>query len=72
MNTRVEKALNDQNIFPRRYFYPSLNTIIYVKSVSVTISENISSRICCLPLSHGLNFELIEEICEHILISSSI
>lgn len=52
---KVEKALNDENIFPRRYFYPSVN--IYkniVKYSSTPISEDISSRILCLPLYFNL------------------
>ena len=48
------QALNDENIFPRRYFYPSLNTLSYVDSESMPISETISSRIFCLPLYVGL------------------
>lgn len=47
---RVQKALNEEQIFPRRYFYPSLNTIPYVASISMLISERIASRILCLPL----------------------
>ena len=46
----VQKALNDEGIFPRRYFYPSLNTINYIDKRSMPISENIASRILCLPL----------------------
>ncbi|TXI65431.1 MAG: DegT/DnrJ/EryC1/StrS family aminotransferase [Flavobacterium sp.] len=52
---RVQKALNEEQIFPRRYFYPSLNTIPYVASVSMPISERIASRILCLPLYVGLD-----------------
>lgn len=51
---RVEKALNDHQIFPRRYFYPSLNTINYTKGQTMPISESIASRILCLPLYVGL------------------
>ncbi len=47
---RVFKALGDKNIFSRRYFYPSLNTINYVNGESCPISEDISLRIACLPL----------------------
>lgn len=28
---KVQKKLNDNDVFPRRYFYPSLNTIAYTK-----------------------------------------
>ena len=50
----VQKALNEVQIFPRRYFYPSLNTIEFVKGNAMPISEDISSRILCLPLYAGL------------------
>lgn len=51
---RVEKELNDFQIFPRRYFYPSLNTIDYTNGAAMPISESIASRIMCLPLYIGL------------------
>jgi dTDP-4-amino-4,6-dideoxygalactose transaminase len=54
------KVLNDLNnfeIYPRRYFYPSLNTIEYLNNLTMPISESISSRILCLPLYVGLNDE---------------
>jgi dTDP-4-amino-4,6-dideoxygalactose transaminase len=56
------KALNAKNIFPRRYFYPSLNTLPYVQGQSCPISEDIASRIACLPLFVGLKTETIAEI----------
>lgn len=52
---RVEKKLNDNQIFPRRYFYPSLNTIGYAKGQSMPVSESIAERILCLPLYAGLS-----------------
>lgn len=51
---RVEQALNRENIFPRRYFYPSLDTLDYVGSQFMTISRDVSSRILCLPFYVGL------------------
>lgn len=46
----VFKHLNQNNIFPRRYFYPSLNTLPYLTTrQSCPISENIASRVACLP-----------------------
>ena len=59
---RVEKKLNDNQIFPRRYFYPSLNTIDYVKGQSMPISESIASRVMCLPLYIGLTILELEKI----------
>lgn len=46
----AQKKLNEVQIFPRRYFYPSLNNICYVKEKIMQISENMASRILCLPL----------------------
>jgi dTDP-4-amino-4,6-dideoxygalactose transaminase len=65
----VQKALNEQQIFPRRYFYPSLNTIPYVKDLSMPISESVANRILCLPLSHDLIIEKVELICDLININ---
>ena len=61
---KVQKALNVQQIFPRRYFYPSLNTIEYVKGQKMPISEDIASRILCLPLYKGLQTSDLERIVE--------
>ena len=52
---KAEKVLNDNQIYPRRYFYPSLNRIDYAKGQSMPISESIASRILCLPLYVGLS-----------------
>lgn len=47
--------LNANRIFPRRYFWPSLNTISYTRGrQQMPISEDISSRILCLPLYHTM------------------
>ena len=52
---RVQKALNDKNIFPRRYFYPSLDTLSYIEPKQfMSISRDISSRVLCLPIYPGL------------------
>jgi len=59
---KVQEVLNNQNIFPRRYFYPSLNTIEYTKGEKMPISESISSRILCLPLYVGLSKQELNNI----------
>jgi dTDP-4-amino-4,6-dideoxygalactose transaminase len=59
---QVQKRMNDNQIFPRRYFYPSLNTIPYVQYVSMPISENTAKRVLCLPLYVGLSKNEIEKI----------
>ena len=57
------KVLNEKKIFPRRYFYPSLNELQYVVSNKMPIAEGISKRILCLPLYYNLTFEEIDLIC---------
>ncbi|MFI0427146.1 MAG: DegT/DnrJ/EryC1/StrS family aminotransferase [Flavobacterium sp.] len=52
---QVQKDLNAQNIFPRRYFYPSLNTIDYLGGQKMPVSESIASRVLCLPLFKELS-----------------
>ncbi|MCH4823797.1 DegT/DnrJ/EryC1/StrS family aminotransferase [Gramella lutea] len=59
-----QKLLNDENIVPRRYFYPSLNTLGYIDAISLPISESISSRILCLPLYKGLELKDLRRIVE--------
>ena len=51
---KVQKALESKGISPRRYFYPSLNTLDYVSGTTAPAAEDISSRILCLPLYHTL------------------
>ena len=53
----VMNQLKDKAIFPRRYFYPSLNRINYIAGQKMPISESIASRILCLPLSAEYNQE---------------
>lgn len=57
------EQLNAHEIFTRRYFYPSLaNTIPYLPSQSMPVTDNISKRILCLPLYFDLTFEEVELI----------
>jgi len=47
--------LNKNNIFPRRYFYPSLNSFeLFSKKENTPISSKVSQQIICLPLYVGL------------------
>ena len=56
---RTIQSLNSIDIFPRRYFYQSLNTLTYVAASRMPVAEDISSRVLCLPLS---NYLLDEEV----------
>ena len=45
------EKLATENIFPRRYFYPSLEELPYVNSeVKCTVAKVIAARVICLPL----------------------
>lgn len=64
---KAMESLNNKNIFPRRYFYPSLNTLNYVQNDNCPISENISKRILCLPLSADIKESDIFNTCKLII-----
>jgi dTDP-4-amino-4,6-dideoxygalactose transaminase len=61
---RVQQKLNKKEIFPRRYFYPSLNKLNYVSGNNAPISVIISSQILCLPLSHYIEENILVSICK--------
>jgi len=60
---RVQSALNSQQIYPRRYFYPSVNTfeniVVYQPC---PLSEDISTRVLCLPLYWAIRDEEMDQI----------
>lgn len=60
---KVKDNLIANDIMPRRYFYPSLNTLNYIKYQPCPFSENIAQRILCLPMYPTLENENIEKIC---------
>jgi len=58
------EQLQQQDIHPRRYFYPSLNTLPYLTSAQdCPISEDIAKRIVCLPLYADLDEDSINKVC---------
>ncbi len=60
---KVIDALHQNEINPRRYFYPSLNTLKYITDKgNCPISEDISKRVLCLPLYNGLSKEDVTKI----------
>lgn len=60
---KVLAALNAEDIYPRRYFYPSINTFNRLfPYVSMLVSEDIASRILCLPLYFKLEMAEIDRI----------
>jgi dTDP-4-amino-4,6-dideoxygalactose transaminase len=60
---QVEAKLKENNIIPRRYFYPSLDTLDYLQSnQACLISQDIASRILCLPIYPGLVVEQQQKV----------
>jgi dTDP-4-amino-4,6-dideoxygalactose transaminase len=56
-------ALNEHNIYPRRYFYPSLDTLDFINSKTYqSVSRNLSDRILCLPIYHELEMTNVNKI----------
>ncbi len=63
---RVQQALNERNIFPRRYFYPSLDELDFLnaKSGAMKVSRDISHRILCLHFYENLKDSDCRVICQ--------
>ncbi len=59
----VFSSLAAKNIYPRRYFYPSLNRLQYIDLKICPVSENIASRIACLPFYPDLKNDEVYMIC---------
>ena len=67
MMLKVKRHLNARKIFPRRYFYPSLNSLNYVEHTSCPVAEDVSKRVLCLPLYPELTNRNIAEIARLVL-----
>ena len=59
---KAKANLNAKNIRPRRYFYPSLDSVPYIGSKKMEISRDIACRIMCLPLYSNLPPSVMETI----------
>ncbi len=58
----AKEKLGQEDIFPRRYFYPSLNTLNYLCKHSCKVSESIAKRVLCFPLFYELEISDIDKI----------
>jgi dTDP-4-amino-4,6-dideoxygalactose transaminase len=56
------ETLNNKNIYPRRYFYPSLNVLPYLEYTEAKQAESLSKRVLCLPVYHTLNDQYLRTI----------
>lgn len=65
---RILEKLKGNEIFARRYFYPSLATTLpYVKPQALCITDDVAKRVLCLPLYYDLSLEEVNLICRLIL-----
>ncbi|TVZ59142.1 dTDP-4-amino-4,6-dideoxygalactose transaminase [Flavobacteriaceae bacterium MAR_2010_105] len=62
--TNVLEALHAKHIFPRRYFYPSLDQLPYVEDQVCPIAQSIAARVLCLPLYPDLKPKTVLTICQ--------
>ncbi|PWN68324.1 aminotransferase DegT [Chryseobacterium phosphatilyticum] len=60
---KLKTEMDKQEIFTRRYFYPSLASALpYLPKLELPITEDIAKRALCLPFYYDLTFEEIELI----------
>lgn len=60
---KLQYVLEKNNIYGRRYFYPSLDQLPQFKNINQQFhSVDIAKRIFCLPLYYGLEIKDIQEI----------
>ncbi|MBL7856197.1 MAG: DegT/DnrJ/EryC1/StrS family aminotransferase [Cyclobacteriaceae bacterium] len=65
---KVFDSLNKNWIYPRRYFYPTLETLPYINTKGhCKNASSIASRVLCLPLFDTLTKEEIDMICRIVL-----
>jgi dTDP-4-amino-4,6-dideoxygalactose transaminase len=68
---KAKNELEAHQIFPRRYFYPCLTSLDYVKKYKSPVAEDISKRILCLPMFYNISWEEIDMIGRIILKSQN-
>lgn len=70
MNAR--QSLQNLGVFPRRYFYPSLNTLPFLRNTpqySCPVSESLAMRVLSLPMYTTLSRQDIQMISSCIVLS---
>lgn len=61
--TKAQMEAND--IYPRRYFYPALNTLEWLpRKQTMPVAEDISERVLCLPLSGTISEADVNRVVE--------
>ena len=68
---KAVEMLNAHWIYPRRYFYPTLNNLKYVTKCAMPVCDEISLKVLCLPMYHSLGMEDVDFICRLLLRSQN-
>ena len=69
---KIKGSLDSNEIFTRRYFYPSLSSSLpYLTPIQCEITDDIARRVLCLPLFYELTDEEVDWICRLILRSQN-
>lgn len=65
---KCKSLLEENKIFTRRYFYPSLaKSLPYIESTDLTVTDEISKKVLCLPLYYDISNEEVDLICKILL-----
>ena len=59
---RTFEALAARGITARRYFYPSLDTVEYVRDATLPVAHDVTRRVACLPLMYQLTEEDVSRV----------
>jgi len=63
----LQTILNQNKIYPRRYFFPALNLLPYLNYSKMKFAEDITKRILCLPIYYQLRQDELINISEFII-----
>ncbi|MBD1364352.1 DegT/DnrJ/EryC1/StrS family aminotransferase [Mucilaginibacter sp. ZT4R22] len=65
---KCQKILTLHEIFPRRYFYPSLSAVLpYIDKAAMPVTDDVARRVLCLPFYYDMDNEEIDLVCRLIL-----
>jgi dTDP-4-amino-4,6-dideoxygalactose transaminase len=61
-------VLKENEIFARRYFYPSLaNSLPYIDALDLEVTDAVAKKVLCLPLYYELRIKDVDLICSLLL-----
>ena len=67
---RIMRALEEKNIFPRKYYYPLLSNTVHYKNLNSARPSNLpnanllSQTVMCLPIYPDLDVKKVKQICD--------